>query len=63
MEMLCRRLATETPELHREGVRMRFIGDRHGIFPELLQQMEHSQSLTATNGGLTLFVAINYGTR
>jgi len=63
MEMLCRRLATETPELHREGVRIRFLGGRDGVLPELLQQMEHAQSLTATNRGLTLFVAINYGGR
>lgn len=63
MEMLCRRLAAETPELHREGVRMRFIGARHGVCPELLEQMERSQSLTANNDGLTLFVAVNYGGR
>jgi undecaprenyl diphosphate synthase len=63
MAMLCRRLAVETPGLHREGVRMRFVGARDTLSPELLAQMDHSQSLTAANGGLTLFVAINYGGR
>jgi undecaprenyl diphosphate synthase len=63
MEMLCRRLKSETPELHREGVRMRFLGAREGISSELLEQMEQSQSLTDGNDALTLYIAINYGGR
>jgi undecaprenyl diphosphate synthase len=63
MAMLCRRLASETPELGREGVRIRFIGAREGISAELLEQMDRSQSLTDANRGLTLFIAINYGGR
>ncbi len=63
MEMLCRRLASETPELHREGVQMRFIGKREGVAGELLEQMDRSQTLTAGNDGLTLYIAINYGGR
>jgi undecaprenyl diphosphate synthase len=63
MQMLCRRLASETPELHREGVRMRFIGAREGISTELLEQMDRAQSLTDANTGLALFIAINYGGR
>ena len=31
MEMFSRRIADETPELHEEGVRMRFIGRREGV--------------------------------
>jgi len=63
MEMLARRLASETPQLHAEGVRMRFIGDRGELSPELVAQMDRSQSLTAENTGLMLFIAINYGGR
>jgi undecaprenyl diphosphate synthase len=63
MEMLCRRLASETPELHREGVRMCFTGARDGISTELEKQMESSQSLTDANQGLTLYMALNYGGR
>lgn len=63
MQMLRRRLESETPELHREGVRMRFIGARDGISTELLEQMDRSQSLTDANTGLALFIAINYGGR
>ncbi|HWG07477.1 MAG TPA: polyprenyl diphosphate synthase [Solirubrobacteraceae bacterium] len=63
MEMLCRRLASETPALDREGVRMRFIGARGGISSELVEQMERSRSLTEGNDGLTLYLALNYGGR
>jgi undecaprenyl diphosphate synthase len=63
MEMLCRRLSSETPQLHAQDVRMRFIGDREELSPELLAQMESSQTLTAGNAGLCLYIAINYGGR
>ncbi len=35
MEMFAKRISGETPELHEEGVRMRFIGRREGVGPEL----------------------------
>lgn len=63
MAMLCRRLSSETPGLDEEGVRIRFIGAREGISGELLAQMDHSETVTAHNGGLTLYLAINYGAR
>jgi undecaprenyl diphosphate synthase len=63
MAMLCRRLASETPGLHEEGVRIRFIGAREGIASGLLEQMDRSETLTAGNDGLTLYIAINYGGR
>jgi undecaprenyl diphosphate synthase len=63
MGMLSRRLESETPGLHAEGVRMRFIGARDEIANGLLEQMDRSQTLTAGNDGLTLYMAINYGGR
>jgi len=63
MEMLRRRLASETPGLHREGMRMRFIGARDDLSPALREQMEQAESLTRGNAGLTLYMAINYGAR
>lgn len=61
--VLARRTASETPDLHREGVRMRFIGRRDGLGPELQQQMRFAEELTVANQRLTLFVALNYGGR
>ncbi len=61
--MLAQRIARETPELHRQGVRMRFIGRREGVTGELVEQMRQAESLTAPNRRITLFVAFNYGGR
>jgi undecaprenyl diphosphate synthase len=61
--MFAQRIDRETPELDEEGVRMRFIGRREGIAPELLRRMEWAEERTAANTRITLFVAFNYGGR
>jgi undecaprenyl diphosphate synthase len=63
MAMFSERILAETPELDDEGVRMRFIGRRHGVAPELLEQMAWAEEKTAANERITLFVAFNYGGR
>jgi undecaprenyl diphosphate synthase len=63
MAMFAERIDRETPELDEEGVRMRFIGRREGISPELLRRMEWAEQKTAPNTRITLFVAFNYGGR
>ncbi len=61
--VLARRTASETPDLHREGVRMRFIGQKEGLGRELREQMCLAEELTVANRRLTLFIALNYGGR
>ncbi len=64
MAMFARRIELETPELHAEGVRMRFIGRRcDPVPPELIERMEWAEGLTAANTRITLCVAFNYGGR
>jgi undecaprenyl diphosphate synthase len=63
MGMFSERILSETPELHEEGVRMRFIGRRDGVSPELIEQMAWAESTTAGNDRITLYVAFNYGGR
>jgi undecaprenyl diphosphate synthase len=63
MEMFSRRIADETPELHEEGVRMRFIGRREGIGEHLTEQMRWAEAMTSANTTITMFVAFNYGGR
>jgi undecaprenyl diphosphate synthase len=64
MDMFARRIEAETPELHAEGVRMRFIGRRSDPVPAaLVQRMEWAERTTADNRRITLFVAFNYGGR
>ena len=64
MAMFARRIDLETPELHEEGVRLRFIGRRSDPVPAtLLERIEWAESLTAANTKITLFIAFNYGGR
>ena len=64
MEMFARRIELETPELHEEGVRMRFVGRRADpVSPELIERMEWAEGMTGDNSRITLFVAFNYGGR
>jgi undecaprenyl diphosphate synthase len=64
MAMFKRRIELETPELHAEGVRMRFLGRRAApVSPELIERMEWAEQVTAENSRITLFVAFNYGGR
>jgi undecaprenyl diphosphate synthase len=63
MRMFSQRIASETPELNDEGVRMRFIGRRERVTAALLEQMDWAEAQTAANDRITLYVAFNYGGR
>src|SRR5436190_3436629 len=63
MAMFAERIDRETPELKEEGVRMRFIGRRDGVPPDLVERMRWAESETASNERITLFVSFNYGGR
>jgi undecaprenyl diphosphate synthase len=63
MGMFAERIDRETPELHDEGVRMRFIGRREGVAQDLQRRMDWAEETTAGNSRITLFVAFNYGGR
>ena len=63
MAMFAERIARETPELHEQGVRMRFIGRREGVAEDLIERMAWAEALTAQNARITLFVSFNYGGR
>ncbi len=63
MRMFGERIASETPELKEEGVRMRFIGRREGVDPGLVEQMAWAEGETAANDRIVLYVAFNYGGR
>jgi undecaprenyl diphosphate synthase len=63
MAMFAERIDRETPELHDEGVRMRFMGRRDGLDAELIRRIDWAERLTGENERITLFVAFNYGGR
>ncbi len=56
-------LQREVVKLHENNIRLMLIGDRSRFTPELVKQIEASETLTALNTGLTLTIAANYGGR
>jgi undecaprenyl diphosphate synthase len=56
-------LVREVADLHRNQVRLRFIGDRDQLAMELKQRMRDAEELTEKNTGLELLVAVAYGGR
>ncbi|MDN5874126.1 MAG: polyprenyl diphosphate synthase [Sinobacteraceae bacterium] len=63
MQLLARTLAKEVQALHRNAVRVCFVGNREDFPATLRQQMQQAEVLTADNTGLTLSVAAGYGGR
>lgn len=62
-ELFFSALGEEIEQLHNNGVQFRVIGDRSQFSPELQTRIAASETLTATNQGLKLIIAANYGGR
>ena len=61
MSLFVETLQKEIDTLDKNGIRLRFIGDR-SAFPEILQQkMQEGENQTKDNQALTLVIAANYG--
>jgi undecaprenyl diphosphate synthase len=56
-------LERELATLHKEGVKLRLIGDYSAFGSELVARLERAVAHTAQNNRLTLVVALNYGSR
>ena len=63
MALLRLYLRKEIAELDRNGVRIRFIGDRTRLARDIIELIEGAERRTAANTGLTLVVAMSYGSR
>ena len=63
MSLFLDALEREVADLHRNGVRLRFMGDRKLLGAALTQRMVDAEALTAANTGLVLIVALAYGGR
>ncbi len=63
MQLFLEAIDREVEELHKNKVRLRFIGDRHALSVKLQMRMAASEALTAANSGLNLQVAVSYGGR
>src|SRR5689334_15448761 len=54
MALFSARISDETPELHDEGVKMRFLGRREVAVPEFISPMEWADAKTAANTRVTV---------
>jgi len=63
MGLLRRFIRNDLAELHRNNVRVRVIGEREGLDPDIRRLLEEAEELTRNNGGLIVVVAFNYGSR
>jgi undecaprenyl diphosphate synthase len=63
MGLLRRFIRHDLAELHASNVRVRIIGEKNGLDPDIGRLLEEAEELTRKNDGLTLVVAFNYGAR
>lgn len=63
MELLRFYLRRELQSLHRNGIRLRIIGDRSQLAKDILGDIEAAEALTHGNSALQLNVALSYGGR
>ena len=63
MGLMRRFIRSDLAELHKNGVRIRMIGERDRIDADLLALMDEAVEITSANTALTLVIAFNYGGR
>ena len=63
MELFCKSVINESPELQRQGVQVKVMGDRAGFSEKVLSYIERIESETAAGERLTLVLAFNYSAR
>lgn len=63
MGLLRRFIRNDLAELHSRNIRVRVIGVKEGLAPDIIALLDESEHLTRDNTGLTFIVAFNYGAR
>jgi undecaprenyl diphosphate synthase len=63
MGLLRHYLRGEIAELHRNGVRLKVIGDFSKLDPDIITLIEHAEAVTRDNERITLTMALSYGGR
>ncbi len=63
MDILVMALSREVAQLQKEGVQLRFIGDRVALSERVRQGLQDAEAVTAANTRLTLNVCFNFGGR
>lgn len=63
MELFCKSVVNETPDLIKEGVRLRVIGERERFSEKVQHYLRSAEEETAGGGTITLVLALNYSSR
>jgi undecaprenyl diphosphate synthase len=63
MSLFLKMLEREVDNMHQNNIRLKIIGDRSRFDEKFIQAMQNAEGLTASNTGLTLTIAANYGGR
>jgi len=63
MALLRNYLRSEIAELHKQGVRVRVIGDRARLAPDIVTLIEQAERTTEANTNLDFIIALSYGAR
>ena len=63
MELFVEAIDREVDELHRNGIRLRFIGDLATLKPGLLEKIRGAEARTAGNERMAVYIAVSYGGR
>ena len=63
MDLFLRALNKETGKLHKNGICLRFIGDKSAFKPTLQIKMSEAETLTGNNKSMVVNIAVNYGGR
>ncbi len=61
MQLFVTTLAREINSLHKNNIRVRFIGDHSDFAPGLRDEMRRAEALTIANHGMQLLIAVGYG--
>jgi undecaprenyl diphosphate synthase len=63
MGLLRHYLRGEIAELHRNGARLKVIGDLGKLDPDIMSMIEHAEAMTRDNARINLTIALSYGAR
>ena len=63
MELFCKSVAGEAPELVKQGIKVQIIGERDRFSERVLEMIDKIESTTLSGDKLTLVLAFNYSAR
>ncbi len=63
MALFIEQIESEVPEVQSRGVRVRFLGRREGVGPDLLARIDAAEAANPAAPAMTMYIAFNYGAR